>query len=131
LRRGIFAGCCDPGAWLAALLLLPVAAAAQIILPEEEVILGAAVRTRCFRHLLLVNSLYDLLAKQLIADLASSRNSDPKSGLIFLKSKGLYQSCQQLMAEAPFWPQLLIRQAQVSPACMAGVLTSDPNFSAL
>jgi hypothetical protein len=35
-----------PWCWLAALLLLPVAAAAQIILPEEEVILGAAVRTR-------------------------------------------------------------------------------------
>ncbi len=32
--------------WLAALLLFPFAAAAQIILPEEEVLLGAAVRTR-------------------------------------------------------------------------------------
>jgi outer membrane scaffolding protein for murein synthesis (MipA/OmpV family) len=32
--------------WLAAILLLPAAATAQIILPEEEVLLGAAVRTR-------------------------------------------------------------------------------------
>ena len=33
-------------AWLAALVLLPAAAAAQIILPDEEILLGAGVRTR-------------------------------------------------------------------------------------
>src|SRR4029450_1322937 len=32
---------------------------------------------RCFPHLLLVASLYDLLAKELIANLESSRISDP------------------------------------------------------
>jgi MipA family protein len=33
-------------AWLAALVLVPAAAAAQIIIPEEEILLGAGVRTR-------------------------------------------------------------------------------------
>ena len=33
-------------AWLAALVLFPAAAAAQIILPDEEILLGAGVRTR-------------------------------------------------------------------------------------
>ena len=32
--------------WLAALVLFPAAAAAQIIIPEEEILLGAGVRTR-------------------------------------------------------------------------------------
>jgi outer membrane scaffolding protein for murein synthesis (MipA/OmpV family) len=35
-----------PRAWLAALALLPAAAAAQIIIPEDEILLGAGVRAR-------------------------------------------------------------------------------------
>lgn len=35
-----------PRAWLAALLFFPAAAAAQIIIPEDEILLGLGVRTR-------------------------------------------------------------------------------------
>jgi hypothetical protein len=72
-----------------------------VVLTDHARPLPAIDATGCFRQLMLVANFYDLLAKESIADLEPTRISDHKSGLMYLKSKDLYQICQQLIAEAP------------------------------